>query len=58
MNIGLVELEGRKLPLLIKLKGEHGNYVLFILKAAGRKLGAQLIKIDPNLLPQQLLKQI
>jgi hypothetical protein len=40
----ILEVESSKLPLHIKLKGEQGNYVQFILKAAGRKLGAQLIK--------------
>jgi hypothetical protein len=49
------EVESSKLPLLIKLKGEHGKHVLFILKSAGRKLGAQLIKVDGSML--QLLEQ-
>jgi hypothetical protein len=55
MMKGLLELDFCKLPLLIKLKGEHGNYVLFTLKAAGKKLGAQLIKPDRTML--QLLEQ-
>lgn len=55
MKAKWLEVESSTLPLLIKLKGEHGNYVLFILKSAGRKLGAQLIKPDPGTL--QLLEQ-
>jgi hypothetical protein len=50
-----LEVTPSKLPLLIKLKGEHGNHVQYILKAAGRKLGAQLIKVDRNML--HLLEQ-
>lgn len=48
----MMEIDCSKLPLLIKLKGEHGTYVPFILKAAGRKLGAQLIKADRTKLQQ------
>lgn len=44
MKLQFLEVDMKKLPLLIKLKGEHGKYELFTLKAAGRKLGAQLIK--------------
>lgn len=51
----MIEIDSSKLPMLVKIKGEHGNYVQFILKAAGRKLGAQLIKLDRNML--QLLQQ-
>lgn len=50
-----LEVESSTLPLLIKLKGEKGKHALFILKAASRKLGAQLIKLDPGTL--QLLEQ-
>lgn len=46
----MMEIDSRKLPLMIKIKGEHGNYVQFILKGAGRKLGAQLIKLDQSML--------
>ena len=49
------EIESTNLPLKIKLKGENGQHVLFVLKAAGRKLGAQLVKIDGSML--QLLEQ-
>jgi hypothetical protein len=55
MKKRFMELDSSKLPLLIKLKGEHGNHVQFILKAAGRKLGAQLIKVDRKML--HLLEQ-
>lgn len=55
MKERLLEVDCSKLPLVVKLKGEHGNYVLFILKAAGRKLGVQLIKFDRTML--QLLEQ-
>jgi hypothetical protein len=55
MKINFLEINCNKLPLQIKLKGENGNHVLFILKAAGRKLGAQLIKVDTNML--HLLEQ-
>lgn len=51
----MIEIESSKLPLHVKIKGENGNYVQFILKAAGRKLGAQLVKLDRNML--QLLEQ-
>lgn len=51
----VLEIDYRKLPLTLMLKGEHGSHVQFVLKAAGRKLGAQLVKIDPKLL--QLLEQ-
>lgn len=48
-------IDSSKLPMLIKIKGEHGNHVQFILRAAGRKLGAQLVKLDPGM--AQLLEQ-
>lgn len=51
----VLEIDYRKLPITLKLKGERGNHVKFVLKAAGRKLGAQLVKIDPKML--QLLEQ-
>jgi hypothetical protein len=40
-----LEVEPSKLPY-IKLKGEAGKNVLYILKAGGRKLGLQLVKVD------------
>lgn len=55
MNLKPLEVERIQLPLLIKLKGDHGKHVLFILKSAGRKLGAQLVKFDPGM--AQLLEQ-
>lgn len=51
----VIEVEEGKLPKIVKMKGEHGNHVHFLLKSAGRKLGLQLIKLDPKLL--QLLEQ-
>jgi hypothetical protein len=51
----MMEIDSSKLPLVIKIKGDCGNYVKFILKAAGRKLGAQLVKIDSNMV--RLLEQ-
>jgi hypothetical protein len=42
------EYECSKLPRLVKIIGERGNYVLYILKAGSRKLGAQLVKLDRN----------
>jgi hypothetical protein len=55
MKAELIEVEICTLPRVIKLKGEKGKHVLFILKAASRKLGAQLIKLEPGML--QLLEQ-
>lgn len=43
-----LEVKNSKLPRLVKIMGERGNYVLYILKAGGRKLGAQLVKLDRN----------
>jgi len=51
----MMTIDSSKLPMLIKIKGDHGNYVQFILRAAGRKLGAQLVKFDPSM--AQLLQQ-
>jgi hypothetical protein len=42
----MIEIDSSKLPIRVKIKGEHGSYVQYILKAAGRKLGAQLVKPD------------
>lgn len=44
MKKTVLEVDCSKLPVHIMLKGESGKNALFILKAAGRKLGAQLIK--------------
>ena len=44
----MIEIDSSQLPILLKIKGDHGNYVQFILKPAGRKLGAQLVKPDQN----------
>jgi hypothetical protein len=51
----MITIDSSTLPVVIKIKGERGNYVKFILKAAGRKLGAQLVKIDQSMV--QLLEQ-
>jgi hypothetical protein len=51
----MITIDSSTLPMVIKIKGDHGNYVKFILRAAGRKLGAQLVKFDPNMV--QLLQQ-
>ena len=51
----MMTIDSSKLPMLIKIKGDRGDYVQFILRAAGRKLGAQLIKLDPGM--AQLLEQ-
>lgn len=44
----MMTIDSSTLPMMIKIKGDRGNYVTFILKAAGRKLGAQLVKFDPS----------
>jgi hypothetical protein len=51
----MIEIDSSKLPMHVKIKVENGSYVQFILKAASRKLGAQLVKLDPNML--QMLEQ-
>lgn len=51
----VIEVEEGKLPRIVTLKGVRGNHVQFLLKSAGRKLGLQLIKLDPKML--QLLEQ-
>jgi hypothetical protein len=55
MNAQPLEVKRSRLPMLVKIIGERGDYVLFILKTGGRKLGAQLIKPDRSTL--QLLEQ-
>lgn len=51
----MIEIDSNKLPILVTIKGKGGNYVPYILKAAGRKLGAQLVTPDRATL--QLLVQ-
>lgn len=46
----MIEIDSNKLPMLVKIKGKGGKYVQYILKAAGRKLGAQLITPDRDTL--------
>ena len=53
MKSRLLEVDVSRLPIFIKVKGEQEKHVLFQLKSAGRKLGAQLIKVDCNMLQLQ-----
>ncbi|CAH2031719.1 hypothetical protein [Trichlorobacter ammonificans] len=42
----MIVIDSSKLPIKVKVTGKGGQYVEYILKAATRKLGAQLVSPD------------
>lgn len=46
MNSKALVLKIKDLPVLVKIKGENGESKLYQIKAAGRKFGASLVKVE------------
>lgn len=48
MKAESIDIESSNIPRLVKIIGKRGKYALYLLKTGGRKLGAQLVKLNCN----------